>query len=215
MKFSLFSCLVAVTVLIGCGQPDASPPDSGSAPSGSQDATVETPAEAADDGDETTAAEAGGIAITPENTTIQFVGTHADPEKPDPRTGRFKKFDGTAVVDGSALKSVTVEIDTLSLTTDIEKLTGHLKSPDFFNVNEHPTATFTSTAIEPGEGAVTITGDLTLLGQTKSISFPANVSTDDGLKLNAEFEIDRTEFGMDFGPDKILKEVQMTITVGG
>ena len=89
-----------------------------------------------------------------------------------------------------------------------------LKSADFFNVNEHPKATFESTAIEEaGEGQVNITGDFTLLDVTKSITFSATVGTDDGLALKAEFTIDRTDFGMNFGLEMVEKEVKMTVTM--
>ena len=145
---------------------------------------------------------------------IQFVGVHTDPDKPDPRTGTFGTFTGTATVDGDALTSVNVDIETASLTTEIDKLTAHLKSADFFNVNEYPTAKFASTSIEDaGDGTVNITGDLTLLGETKSITFPATVSTANGLKLDVAFTIDRTEFGMDYGVENVKKEVEMTVKI--
>lgn len=167
-----------------------------------------------DVGDNAAPAESA-VAITPENTKIQFVGTHTDKDKPDPRTGTFGAFDGTANVDGGTLKSIEVEIETASLTTEIEKLTNHLRGPDFFNAKTHPKATFKSTKIEDaGDGTVNITGDLTLLGNTKSITFPATVSTDDGLTLQSEFTIDRTEFEMNYGLEGVEKAVAMTVTVG-
>jgi polyisoprenoid-binding protein YceI len=142
------------------------------------------------------------------------VGTHADPNKPDPRTGTFGDFTGKATIDGGKLTAVQVDIKTESLSTSIEKLTNHLKSADFFDVREHPQATFQSTKIE-GEGdKVNITGDLTLLGVKKSITFPATVSIKEDLSLKAEFTIDRTEFGMDYGLANVKKEVEMTVTVG-
>lgn len=168
---------------------------------------------------EAAAAPAAGevTALTPENTNIQFVGIHSG-DKPDPRTGTFEKFTGEAKIDPAAgtLSNVTVDIDTTSLKTDIEKLTDHLKSADFFNVNEHPTAKFASTKIEAGaDGQSTITGNLTLLGVTKEISFPAKVAVQDGkLSLQAEFTIDRSEFGMTYGEGKVEYPVKMTVTVG-
>jgi polyisoprenoid-binding protein YceI len=176
-------------------------------------AVKEAPAPAASDA--ATAAAAGRqVTLSPENTLVQFVGTHADPKKPAPRTGKFNKFTGTITHVNADVKSIKVDIDTASLSTEIDKLTNHLKSADFFNVNEHPKATFTSTKIEPaGDGKVNITGDLTLLGKTQSISFPATISTDDKFSLKAAFKIDRTRFGMDYGTDSVLKEVDMSITV--
>jgi polyisoprenoid-binding protein YceI len=177
--------------------PESAPADATSAASG------DTPAPAAQD-----------VALTPGNAKIQFVGTHVG-DDPKPRTGTFAKFVGSAALEGEGLKSVQVDIETASLTTDIEKLTNHLKSPDFFDVNQFPQAKFVSTAIEPaGDGMVTITGDLTVLETTKSISFPATISTADGLKLNAEFVIDRTQFGMTYGDGQVVNDVTLTVTVG-
>ena len=104
-----------------------------------------------------------------------------------------------------------MEIDTASLGTEIEKLTNHLKSPDFFEVRKYPTAKFESTKIEGGS----ITGKLTLHGVTKEISFHATVEvTEAGLKLKAEFTIDRSEYGMTYDPKKVENKVSMTVVVG-
>ena len=163
--------------------------------------------------------ENGEVAIGPGNTTIQFVGVHADPEKPDPRTGVFTDFAGKlSVVDESnALSGVEVVIQTASLATGIEELNNHLQGPDFFEVNAHPEAKFVSTDVSAGEGEgqFTVTGDLTLHGETQEISFPATFTVADSeAKLQSEFTLDRTQFDINYGPDQILPEVQMTITVG-
>ena len=157
----------------------------------------------------------GGVAtLGPQNTKIQFVCAHVGP-RPDPRTGSFAKFTGKAQVDGQTLKSLTVDIDTASIGTQIEKLTNHLKSPDFFEVRKYPTAKFETTKIEPGSGTTQITGKLTLHGVTKEITFPATVEIGaDGLKLKSEFTIDRTEFGINYDPTKVEKKVSMTVVIG-
>jgi polyisoprenoid-binding protein YceI len=170
-------------------------------------------------GQEKTAAAKGGraVALTPENTRIQFVGTHSG-DRPDPRTGGFEKFKGTMELDpgSGALKSVAVEIDTQSLWTEIPKLTTHLRSVDFFEVRQFPTATFKSTGIKQAAGGkYEITGNLTLHGVTKEIKFPAVLkSGPDGPVLRSEFKIDRTAFGMTWGPDRVEKEVALTVIVG-
>src|SRR3954466_8211575 len=138
----------------------------------------------------------GTAALTPQNTKIQFVCAHVG-AKPDPRKGGFGKFNGKAVVDGKALKAVSLEIDTASLFTEFDMLTTHLKSPDFFEVRRFPTARFESTNTESGAGGSQITGKLTLHGVTKEVSFPANVEvTDLGVKLAGEFSINRLDFGI-------------------
>jgi polyisoprenoid-binding protein YceI len=223
MTRTTWLALFAAALLVGC----AAETESTSTPTDAQlsdsSASVDTESDAsaednsadapAADSSETPAA-GNEVALTPDNTKIQFVGIHVG-DKPDPRTGTFGQFNGTATVGDSGLQSITIEIDTTSISTEMDKLTNHLKSADFFDVNQFRTATFKSTSIEAAEDTVTITGDLTLLGNTQSISFPATVSTTDGLTLKAEFTIDRTQFGMEYGTDNVEKEVSMTVTVGG
>jgi polyisoprenoid-binding protein YceI len=128
--------------------------------------------------------------------------------------GSFDTFKGTVnLVDNAPEKSsVTVDIDTASLRTTPEKLVGHLKSADFFDVTKFPKATFTSTKIDKGgdKGAThTVTGNLTLHGVTKSITFPATVKLDgDGVGVNAEFAINRKDFGLVYPgmPDDLIRE---------
>jgi polyisoprenoid-binding protein YceI len=160
----------------------------------------------------------GGTAtLSPQNTSIRFVGVHTG-DKPDPRTGGFAKFSGKVTVDPatSAIKSISTDIDTTSLYTSIPKLTDHLRTADFFEVREYPSAKFVSTKVAAGKaGAVQVTGNLTLHGVTKEISFPATVEvTDKGLTLTSEFTIDRSQFGMNYGLDKVDKNVAMTVVVG-
>jgi polyisoprenoid-binding protein YceI len=163
----------------------------------------------------------GSATLSPDNTKIQFVGTHSPPKQPDPRTGGFAKFKGKAEVDAAtkALKAVSVEIETSSLFTEIgDRLTNHLKSPDFFSVREYPKATFESTKIAAGTGGkATITGKLSLHGVTKEISFPATVEVGEkGLTLTSEFSIDRTQFGMNYGLAEggVEPKVSMKVVVG-
>ena len=103
-------------------------------------------------------------------------------------------------------------IDMTSLTdTDLEpgngkeKLEGHLKSEEFFHVEEYPTATFTIAGAEPvaGQEGIThqITGNLTMKGNTRSVTIPANVTVQNGTlsATTPQFVIDRTEWGVNYG----------------
>jgi polyisoprenoid-binding protein YceI len=150
--------------------------------------------------------------LTGENTTVQFVGT-----KPgDKHEGGFKKLTGTAVAPGTdptGLK-LAVEIATSSIYSDNFLLTMHLKGTDFFDVKKHPTAKFVSTKIAKVEEGYTITGDLTLCGKTKSITFPAKMTLkEDALTLESSFKINRMDFGMTYGKGKIDDEVTLTVRV--
>jgi polyisoprenoid-binding protein YceI len=155
-------------------------------------------------------APAGAAALTPQNTKIEFVCAHVGP-RPDPRKGGFSKFSGKAVVDGQSLKSVSLDIDTTSLYTQIDKLTNHLKSPDFFEVRRYPTAKFESTKIEADQ----ITGKLTLHGVTKDITIPAKVEvTGAGLKLTSQFTLNRLDYGINYDPSKVEANVSLTVAIG-
>lgn len=160
----------------------------------------------------------GAVTLSPANTKIIFVGTHAAPKAPDPRTCSFEKFSGKAEVDTEkkVLKSVSVEIQTGSLKTEFEKLTNHLNSPDFFDTREYPKAKFESTKITAGKkGEHTIVGKLTLLKTTKEISFPATVAIGDGgLTLQSSFKINRLDFGVGVNQSGVEKPVSLTVTVG-
>ena len=150
--------------------------------------------------------------LTGENTKITFTGF-----KPGGKhDGGFKTVTGSAVVaDGDLTKlKIEVEIDCTSLFSDDEKLTSHLKSPDFFGVKDNPKATFKSTKIEKTDKGYTVTGDLTMLGKTKAVSFPATVAaTADTFTLAADTKIDRTQWGMTFGKGKIDDEVALKLAV--
>ncbi len=132
------------------------------------------------------------------NSKIGFVGSKVTGK----HDGGFKTFSGTVKApEGAPEKgSVEVNIDTKSIYADNEKLTSHLLSKDFFEVDTYPRATFVSTKVETGgaNGAThTITGNLTLHGQTKGVSFPATVKVEgDTVSVDSEFAINRKDFGL-------------------
>ncbi len=150
--------------------------------------------------------------LTGENTKLTFTGT-----KPGGKhDGGFKTLTGSATVTDADFKTLKldVEITCDSLYSDDEKLTGHLKSPDFFGVKDNPKASFKSTKVEKTDTGFTITGDLTMLGKTKSVTFPASISEKDGvLSLSTSFGIDRTQWGMVYGKGKVDDTVSLGITV--
>ena len=159
----------------------------------------------------------GVVTLAPINSRIDFVGTHHG-DKPDPRKGGFAKFSGSASVDSSgALTGVQFDIETGSLWTEIAKLTGHLKSPDFFSVREFPAASFKSSSVSATQqqGVYQVKGKFTLRGVTKEITLPASVSSDGkGLTLVSDFVIDRTQFGMNYGAGKVVNEVSIRVVIG-
>jgi polyisoprenoid-binding protein YceI len=158
------------------------------------------------------AEEAKKVTLTGDNTKIEFVGSKADGK----HDGGFKKLSGSASMSGSDLGTLKIEvvIDTNSIYSDVPKLTAHLKSPDFFDVKTNPTATFTSSKVAKGDDGHMITGELTLCGKKKEISFPAKITVADGkLTIKSEFKIDRRDFGMTFGEGKVHNDVQIKVAL--
>ena len=145
-----------------------------------------------------TAPVSGTLEFTGQTSKVEFTGSKVTGS----HSGGFKTFTGTAGLtpDGSSLASLTADIDTASTWSDNEKLTGHLKAPDFFDVTKYPKATFVTTEIKPGgeKGAThAVTGNLTLHGVTKSITFPATVVVKDGsATLTTSFALNRKDFGI-------------------
>lgn len=139
------------------------------------------------------------LAISPDNSKIEFTGSKVTGK----HEGGFKSFKGaiTLVGDKAETSRVKVEIDTPSVFTDTEGVTKHLQTADFFEVAKFPTATFTSTKIEPdaakGGNNFTVTGDLDLHGVKKTITFPAEINiAADEVTVDADFSINRKDFGI-------------------
>ena len=132
-------------------------------------------------------------------------------------TGTIPVTNGQLMVAGGKLVGGKFTMDVRKLeNTDLgeadgrDKLVGHLKSADFFDVEKYPMAEFVITNVQPaGENAegVThnVTGNLTLKGESRSVTIPAIVSMDGNqLKASAPaFTIDRKEWGMEYGSGSI------------
>ena len=135
----------------------------------------------------------------------------------------FDTWKGSLRVDGDQLVGVDVVIEMDSLRADVDKLTGHLKTEDFFDVATFPKATFASTRVvaTPGAAGATheVSGALTLHGVTKHVRFPATVSwSGEEVLARAEFVIDRQDFGIAYPgmPDDLIQDdVLLTIDLKG
>ncbi len=191
-----FILTATAIIVLGCKDPGAKVTP----------ATVETPAQ---EKAEPTAAPAptSTLAINPSNSKIEFVGAKVTAS----HDGGFTDFSGKVDLADSVEQSrIDITIQTASLYADKEKLTKHLKSPDFFDVEKFPTATFRSTEIKKEGPQHTITGDLTLHGVTKRISFPATIrATEARVDANAEFSINRKDFGIVYPgmPDDLIRDL--------
>jgi len=104
-----------------------------------------------------------------------------------------------------------VDID-LKDSTDNKKLTGHLKSDDFFVASKFPTAKFEISGVsslnDPNKPSFNsmVKGNLTIKGMTKGIEFPATIKIENGiLKADADFDIDRTQWDIRYGSGKFFE----------
>jgi polyisoprenoid-binding protein YceI len=152
------------------------------------------------------------VPLNGDNTRVTFVGS-----KPTGKhDGGFKKLTGSAqfeLADVTSLKFI-ITIDMNSLYTDNDKLTSHLKSPDFFAVKANPRSKFVSTKVEQSGNDYTVTGNFTLAGKTKSVRIPAKIEAyADGLVLSSTFSINRSDWGINYGLDKIDDRVRLTIAL--
>lgn len=89
-----------------------------------------------------------------------------------------------------------------------DKLVGHLSSADFFDVAKYPTTTFKVTSVSKKGNDTVIKGDLTMLGKTNPVEFPAKVTTDaNGATAEGKLKIDRTQWGLIYGSGNFFKEL--------
>jgi polyisoprenoid-binding protein YceI len=106
------------------------------------------------------------------HSRLGFVARHAMVTKV---RGAFNDFEGTAVIDAAdpAKSSVNITIQVASIDTRNEQRDAHLRTNDFLDAETFPQITFASTSIaQKSEDEFEVTGDLTIKGVTRSITFP-------------------------------------------
>jgi polyisoprenoid-binding protein YceI len=159
-------------------------------------------------------------AIDPNHSGVTFQIRHADVSW---IPGRFNEFSGECTLDTSdpSKSSFKMTIKPDSVDTNNAKRDGHLKSPDFFNTKQYPTIEFVSTAVAAIEGGYQVTGNLTLHGETKPVTFELK-----GGKMaefpkgtqrtgyTTQFKVKRSDFGVGqkFSPPMLGDDVWVTIS---
>ena len=138
--------------------------------------------------------------------------------------GRFNDVSGTFTIDAAdpAKSAFAVTIKTESVDTNNKKRDGHLQSPDFFNVKQYPAITFKSTSVKAIDGGLEVTGDFTLHGVTKPLTFAlkggAKAEFPKGVQrtgYSAELKIKRADFGMDKLAPAVGDDVYIAISFEG
>ncbi len=145
--------------------------------------------------------EVGTWSIDPSHTVVGFNARHLVAAKV---RGSFKTFSGTiAIGETPEDSSVTVTIDAGSIDTGVEDRDGHLRSPDFLDIANHPTLEFRSTAVRDAGKGYEVVGDLTIRGVSRPVTLDMSylgLVTDpwgnDKALYSASTKIDREDWGL-------------------
>ncbi|WP_284463687.1 YceI family protein [Chryseobacterium sp.] len=157
-----------------------------------------------------------------------------------PRWGTLNVKSGDLSIEGGQVVAGNFNIDMTSIKVDPASVTekdkkpadleAHLKNPDFFDVAKNPTSDFKITSVtdlkEAPKDAVagankTVSGNLTLMGKTMNVTFPAKVDVvDNTAAIQAKFTVNRTDWGIKFGTSEadpaewmISKDIEIAIDV--
>ncbi|WP_421118119.1 YceI family protein [Aquihabitans daechungensis] len=166
---------------------------------------------------------AGTWRVDPGHTSVEFIGRHFMLTKV---RGRFNGVEGTVQIGEDPRDSaLTVTIDMDSVTSGSAERDAHLRSADFFDVEQHPTATYQSSRVDwHGGDRATVHGELTIVGVTRHVMLEVqfvggtpdpwgNVRT----VFSAKAEIDREDWGLTWnlaletGGILVSKKIQLEI----
>lgn len=139
-------------------------------------------------------------AIDPAHSQIQFAVKHLGISTV---RGTFQKFGGTIEEENGKVAAVNVDIDVNSINTGAEQRDGHLKSADFFDTAEYPTASFQLTKFDRVGQDVTASGNLTIRGATHPITLKGDIGGpakdpygNQKVSATLETKFSRKEFGL-------------------
>lgn len=160
--------------------------------------------------------------LDPAHTYILFRVKHLDIGY---SYGRFNGPEGVIEWDDTAPEKSRVEmsVNAGNVDTEVDKRDQHLRSADFFNVDQHKMITFKSTSVKKtGDKTFDVTGDLTFLGKTRPVTVAVQqtgAGKDPWGKYRTGFEttftIKRSEWGMNFMLNGVSDEVNVTVSAEG
>jgi len=120
------------------------------------------------------------------------------------------KFDPANV----AASSFNVSVDVNTINTGIDSRDSHIKKEDYFDAAKFSTISFVSTNITANQNQYTVTGNLTIKGITKPVSFPFTVQTENNdVMFNGNFSINRKDFGVGGSSAVLSNTVNITLKV--
>ena len=158
--------------------------------------------------------------LDPAHTTVAFLIDHVGYAK---TLGLFTDVSGSFIFeqDTGTVTDISISVGTASVNSANEARDKHVRSKDFLNVSEYPEMTFTasSASIDP-DGAGEISGELTLLGKTQSLTLSIQLNKADDypfghkrftLGVSASGTLDRSDYGMDYGVANALVGDQVNL----
>jgi polyisoprenoid-binding protein YceI len=165
---------------------------------------------------------AGTWSVDPGHSEVGFVGRHLGLAK---TRGRFTGVDGTVhVADDPTASTIEVIIDMASVESGLTNRDDHLRSASWFDVDNHPTAQFHSTAITMDGNGGTVTGDLTVKGITRTVELDVEFLGhardpwgNDRAAFSASATINREDWGitndmtLDSGRLLVSKRIQLQL----
>lgn len=114
-----------------------------------------------------------------------------------PVHGSFDQVTGSGTVTPAGDVSGVLAVSGESINTKNPRRDKHLRSPDFFDIGNHPEITFTVESAAPASGGVRLAGQLTVAGRARPATVDAKVSrAGDEVTLDGEIHVDRREFGL-------------------
>lgn len=172
----------------------------------------------------TTVPNAGSYEIDPTHSSASFEVRHLGLSKV---RGGFESFSGSVVIaDDPTQSSVEVDLDAASFTTGNEDRDGHVKSPDFLDVENHPTLTFRSTAVRQEGDDWKVDGELTVKEAARPVTLDVEFEGagedpwgNGRIAFSATTEVDRGDWGINWnqaletGGVLVGKKVKIVIDV--
>jgi polyisoprenoid-binding protein YceI len=158
--------------------------------------------------------------VDPVHSSISFMISHMGISNIH---GRFNDFSGKFTIDSAdpAKSTFTLSIPIASIDTNNVKRDQHLRAPDYFNAKQFPTMSFQSTSVKPVDGGYEVTGDLTLHGVTKPVTFTLKggdkvvefPKKTKRIGFVSSFSIRRSDFGVNADLKMLGDEIPIVIGV--
>lgn len=168
-----------------------------------------------------TAITTGTWVLDPTHTEIGFTVRHLMSKV----RGKFEKFEGTLVTaEDITASTVSVSVDLSSINTGTADRDAHLRSGDFFSVDQYPTMTFSTTGVVvENDSEYVVSGILDIKGVKKPIDLAVEFLGEGSdpwggtrVGVEAKTEISRKEFGVDFNVpvgDKVMIGDKISINI--